>query len=186
MTSHRPAWGGFSPVFPLIVGLVRTPGGRRNAGLGVGILVFVVVGLVIMGVMRARHVAEFAPDSVVNSREPLQELPIRVASGSEAVEPAHTYDAIIDVSSIDAIVVGVDLDYVLKGMSHYEVVIRTQDGHERFRQRIPERAFQEGRLMLRLFSKRFARGDYVLDIEGFNEGASDGRIIASSWFQLLR
>jgi hypothetical protein len=142
--------------------------------------------LVAFGIMRARRVAEFAPVSVVDSREPLQELPVRAASGDDGVEPAHTYDAMLDLSSVDTIVLGVDLDYLVKGMPRYDAVIRSPDGRERFRGRIKEESFREGRVMLRLFADRFDAGDYTLDIEGFDDGAADGRIIASSWFQVSR
>lgn len=145
-----------------------------------------VVVLVALGVMRTRRVAEFAPVSVVESREPLQELPVRAAVGGEPVEPAHTYDAMVDMSNIDALVVGVDLDHIMKGLSRYDAVVRGPEGGERFRGRIKEPYFRDGRFMLRLFTKRFPAGDYTLDIEGFDDGSADGRIIASSWFQILR
>jgi hypothetical protein len=142
--------------------------------------------MVFIGVTRTRRVAEFAPVSVIDSREPLQELPVRVAAADDAVEPAHTYDAMVDLSSLDAIVVGVDLDYIMKGLPRYDAVIRSPDGGERFRGRVKEADFKEGRFMLRLFAKRFPAGDYTLDIEGFGDGAAEGRVIASSWFQVSR
>jgi hypothetical protein len=188
MSSHRPASGGRGAVFfPLIGDLVnRVPGGRRHVRLAAGILLLVIAALVAIGVARTRRVAAWAPVSVIASRDPLQDLPIRVAASGEAVEPAHTYDAVLDLSSIDAIVVGVDLDYVAKGVPRYDTVIRSADGSERFRDRIKEEYFADGRFMLRLFARGFPAGDYTLDIEGFDEGATDGRIVASSWFQVLR
>jgi hypothetical protein len=174
-------------VFPLIGDLVnRVPGGRGHVRTAAVALALLVMVLVAFGVTRGRRVAEFAPVSVIDSREPLQELPVRATSGGDPVEPAHTYDAMIDLSSIDAIVVGIDLDYLTKGLPRYDVVIRTPDGSERFRARIQENYFFEGRVMLRLFAKRFPAGDYTLDIEGFDDATADGRIIASSWFQILR
>jgi hypothetical protein len=113
-------------------------------------------------------------------------LPIRVAQGDDPVEPAHTYDAMLDVSHVRDLVIGVDLDYVTKGLPRYDAVIRSPDGSERFRGRINQDYFKDGRFMLRLFAKRFAAGDYTLDIEGFDAGATDGRIVASSWFQVIR
>jgi len=187
MSSHRPASGGHGPVFPLIGSLFqRVPGAWAHLRLVVATVVLMVVVLVVFGVTRARRVAEFAPVSVIESREPLQELPIRAASGSDAVEPAHTYDAMLDLSNLDEIVVGIDLDYVTRGLTRYDVVIRRADGSERFRGRIEEDYFREGRAMLRLVTKKFAAGDYTLDIEGFDDGTAEGRIIASSWFQVLR
>ena len=184
MSSHQS--GGRGPVFPLIGDLVnRVPRGHRHVKIAAGLLALIIVTLVIIGLMRNRRVAEWAPLSVVTSREPLQELPIRVAEGNEPIEPAHTYDAMLDVSSIDALVVGIDLDYVPKGLPRYDAVIRTPDGAERFRDRIHPDDFTEGRCMLRLFAHRLPAGDYTLDIEGFDAGATDGRIVASSWFQVL-
>jgi hypothetical protein len=162
----------------------RIPGGRQVKLAAVLVALFV-IALVVTSVMRGRRVAEWAPLSVVNSHEPLQELPIRVADGNAPIEPAHTYDAMIDVSSLGSIVVGVDLDYVKKGLPRYDAVIRSSDGTERFRGRIREDYFRDGRFMLRLFANRFPAGDYTLDIEGFTAGATDGRVIASSWFQIL-
>jgi hypothetical protein len=187
MSSHRPASGGRGPVFfPLIGDLVnRVPGGRRYVRLA-GILLLLIAALVVIGVVRSRRVAVWAPVSVIASREPLQELPVRVAVPGEAVEPAHTYDAVLDLSSINSIVVGVDLDYIVKGIPRYDAVIRSADGSERFRSRIKQEYFADGRFMLRLFAPRFPAGDYTLDVEGFDEGATDGRIVASSWFQILR
>ena len=183
MSSHRPAGGRG----PLLAGSNGRPAGRGQVRLLIIIAAAMVIALVAVGLTRARRVAEFAPVSVVESKEPLQELPVRAASGEEeAVEPAHTYDAMLDLSNVDALVVGVDLDYVKKGLPRYDAVIRSPDGGERFRGRIGEPYFKEGRFMLRLFAKRFPAGDYTLDIEGFDEGAGEGRIIASSWFQVSR
>jgi hypothetical protein len=186
MSSRHPAPDGRRPVFPPIRGLVhRMPGAWAHVRLIVATVALMVVVLVAVGVGRARRVAEFAPVSVVDSREPLQELPVRVASGGEAVEPAHTYDAMLDASRVGAIVVGVDLDYVMKGLPRYDVVLRGTDGSERFRGRIKEGYFREGRFMLRLFARKLPPGDYTLDVEGFDDAAAEGRIIASSWFQIL-
>ncbi len=181
MSSHRRPLA-----FPLIGDLVNlVPGGRRYVKVATVVLVLL-VAIVVVGVSRSRHVAEFAPASVIDSREPLQELPVRAATAGEAVEPAHTYDAMVDLSNLDAIVVGVDLDYVMKGLPRYDAVIRSPEGGERFRGRIKETDFKEGRFLLRLFAKRFPAGDYTLDIEGYDNGATEGRIIASSWFQVSR
>jgi hypothetical protein len=180
MSTHG-ASGGRSPVFGNATR--RIPGGR-HIKFGAAVAVGLVIALVVISILHGKRVAEWAPDSVVNSTEPLQELPVRVAQGGQPVEPAHTYDAVLDVSSIKALVVGVDLDYVTKGLPRYDAVIRTADGTELFRGRILEHYFQEGRFMLRLFAKRFPAGDYTLDVEGFDPGARDGRIVASSWFQV--
>lgn len=183
MSSHRPASGGRG----LVSGVLgRIPAPRGQARLLVVIVMLVGFALVAFGIVRSRRVAEFAPVTVVETSEPLQELPVRAASGDDAVEPAHTYDAVLELSNIDTIVVGVDLDYINKGMPRYDAVIRTPDGRERFRGRIDEELFRDGRFMLRLFADRFAAGDYTLDIEGFDDGAAEGRIIASSWFQVSR
>ena len=161
----------------------RLPGGR-HLKLIATVAVGIVLALVVFGVLRGQHVAEWAPLTVINSHEPLQELPIRVAQGKDPVEPAHTYDAVLDVSSIGALVVGVDLDYVPKGLPRYDAVIRNSDGSERFRGRINDDYFREGRCLLRLIAKRFPAGDYTLDIEGFDPGVTEGRVVASSWFQV--
>jgi hypothetical protein len=182
MSSHRPASDGRDPVRVI----ARGPAGRGHLRLLVAIVTITVTVLVALGITRARRVAEFAPVTVIDSREPLQELPVRAAAAGEAVEPAHTFDAMVDMSNLEAIVVGVDLDYVIKGLPRYDAVIRSPDGAEHFRGRINETDFKEGRVMLRLFAKRFAAGDYTLDIEGYDAGATEGRIIASSWFQVSR
>ncbi|HET6462567.1 MAG TPA: hypothetical protein VFH33_02105 [Candidatus Krumholzibacteria bacterium] len=161
----------------------RLPGGR-HLQLIATVAVGIVVALIVFGVMRGQHVAEWAPLTVINSHEPLQELPIRVAQGKDPVEPAHTYDAVLDLSSIKALVVGVDLDYIPKGLARYDAVIRNSDGSERFRGRIVDDYLREGRCMLRLLAKRFPAGDYTLDIEGFDPGVTEGRVVASSWFQV--
>ncbi len=180
MSTHG-ASGGRGPVFGDLA--ARVPGGR-HIKLIAAVAAGLVVALIIFGVMRGQRVAEFAPLSVIDSREPLQELPVRVAQGTDPIEPAHTYDAVLDVSSIKALVLGVDLDYVPKGLPRYDVVIRNSGGSEKFRGHILDNYFTEGRCMLRLFANRFPAGDYTLDIEGFDPGATDGRVVASSWFQV--
>jgi len=180
MSTHG-ASGGRSPVFGDLS--KRIPGGR-HIKLGAAIAAGLVIAIIVFGIMRGQRVAEWAPVSVVDSHEPLQELPVRVAQGKEPVEPAHTYDAVLDVSSIKALVVGVDLDYVTKGLPRYDAVIRSSDGKELFRGRIQDAYFADGRFMLRLFAGRFPAGDYTLDIEGFDPGVKDGRVVASSWFQV--
>ncbi|HEX6791821.1 MAG TPA: hypothetical protein VF247_10970 [Candidatus Krumholzibacteria bacterium] len=183
MSSHRPASGGHDPVY---AGRSGGQAGRSQLRLLIAVAAVITAALVVFGTSRARRVAEFAPVTVIDSKEPLQELPVRVAQGDDAVEPAHTYDAMLDLSNVNKLVVGVDLDYVPKGLKRYDAVIRASDGAERFRGHIGEPYFKEGRFMLRLFAKRFPAGDYTLDVEGFDEGAGEGRIIASSWFQVSR
>lgn len=183
MSTHG-ASGGRSPVFGDLVN--RIPGGSRHSKLTAAIAVGIVIALIVFILMRGHRVAEWAPVSVVDSHEPLQELPIRAASGGKPVAPAHTYDAVLDVSSLRVLVVGVDLDYVTRGLPRYDAVIRSSNGTERFRGRIKDEYFKDGRFMLRLFVKRFPAGDYTLDIEGFDAGATDGRTVASSWFQVIR
>jgi hypothetical protein len=163
----------------------RIPGGR-HIKFAAAVTVGLVIALIVTAIMHGQRVAEWASVSVIESHEPLQELPVRVAQGNEGIEPAHTYDAVLDVSHIKALVVGVDLDYVTRGLPRYDAVIRASDGSEKFRARIQDSYFKEGRFMLRLFAKRFPPGDYTLDVEGFDPGAADGRIVASSWFQVIR
>ncbi|HET6347711.1 MAG TPA: hypothetical protein VFH88_01375 [Candidatus Krumholzibacteria bacterium] len=185
MSMHGSASGGRGPVFSRW-GEGHLSGGNRRIRLATALLAIVLVILIGFGLSRGRRVAQWAPLSVVSTHEPLQELPLRVAHGEEPVEPAHTYDAVLDLRSIKRIVLGIDLDYVPKGLDHYDAVLRASGGAERFRSRIDNDYFREGRCMLRLFAKRFPAGDYTLDIEGFDPGSSDGRIVASSWFQILR
>lgn len=165
---------------------VRVTEASRHLKLAATLAIVIVVALLAVSLVRGRHVAEWASVSVVDSHEPLQELPIRVASHDGAVEPAHTFDAVLDISSVRALVVGVDLDYVPKGLARYDAVIRNPDGAEIFRGRIKDDYFKEGRFMLRLFARRFSAGSYTLDIEAFDAGATDGRVVASSWFQVTR
>jgi hypothetical protein len=183
MSTHG-ASGGRNPVLGDFVN--RILGGSRHIKLTAAIAAGIVIALIVVVIMHGQRVAEWAPVSVIDSREPLQELPVRVPEGKEAIEPAHTYDAVLDVSHVKALVVGVDLDYVTKGLPRYDAVIRTSTGSEKFRGRIRDTYFKEGRFMLRLFARRFPAGDYTLDIEGFDPGATDGRIVASSWFQMTR
>jgi len=180
--------GGRGPLaFPMIGDLVnRVPGGRRYASTAGLALAVLIIAIVTIGVVRGRRVAAFAPATVIESHEPLQELPIRLAEGEDPVPPAQTYDAVLDFSSIRTLVVGVDLDYVPRGAARYDAVIRNADGVECFRGRIAETSFPDGRFMLRLFGRRLPAGDFTLDVEAFDAGAGDGRIVASSWFQLLR
>src|SRR5262249_31774098 len=100
MSTHG-ASGGRSPVFGDLANRSR---GGRHIKLGAAIVVGLVVALIVVGIMHGQRVAEWAPVSVVDSHEPLQELPVRVAQGDEPVEPAHTYDAVLDVSSVKALV----------------------------------------------------------------------------------
>lgn len=179
MSTHA-ASGGRGPVSG---GFAIMPAGR-HLKLIAAVAAGIVVALIVLGILRGQRVAEFAPLSVIDSHEPLQELPLRVAQGTEPVEPAHTYDAVLDVSTIKALVVGVDLDYVPKGLPRYDAVIRGSNGSEKFRGHILDNYLSEGRCMLRLFANRFPAGDYTLDIEGFDPGTTDGRVVASSWFQV--
>ena len=188
MTTRHPGSGGRGPLaFPMIGDLVsRVPGGRRYVAGGGLALAILIIAIVAIGVSRGRRVADWAPLNVVESTEPLQELPVRIADRGEPVPPAQTYDAVLDFSSIRTLVVGVDLDYVPVGSARYDAVIRNDDGTERFREPIADSYFTDGRFMLRLQGRRLQAGDYTLDIEAFEAGSTDGRIVASSWFQLLR
>lgn len=163
----------------------RVPGGRRNARIVLVAFAVVLVGLVVLEIVTARRVAQWAPVDVVASRDPLQELPIRLASADGSVRPAQTYDAVFDLKSIDHLVVGVDLDYLPRQGTNRDVVIRAADGTEMYRDAMPESYFTEGRFMLRLFSRHFPSGDYTLEIEGL-ESSGETRVVAASWFQISR
>lgn len=162
----------------------RVPGGKRNARIALAAFAAVLVTLIVLQIVSSRRVAQWAPVEVVTSREPLQDLPIRLASSDGVVRPAPTYDALIDLKGIDHLVVGVDLDYLPRQGTHRDVVIRTGDGSEKFRAAVPESYFTEGRFMLRLFSRRFPSGDYTLEIEALDGG--DRHVVAASWFQVSR
>jgi hypothetical protein len=161
----------------------RVPGGRRNARIALAAFAVMLVVLVTLEIVTSRRVAQWAPVEVVTSREPLQDLPIRLASADGVVRPAHTYDAIIDMKSIDHLVVGVDLDYLPRQGTNRDVVIRAGDGAEKFRAAVPESYFTEGRFMLRLFSRHFPSGDYTLEIEALEDGG-EKHVVAASWFQI--
>lgn len=163
----------------------RVPGGRRNAMIGLAVLGSILVVLVALEIASARRVAEWTPVDVVDSRDPLQDLPIRLASSDGSVRPAQTYDAILDLKSIDHLVVGVDLDYLPRRDSPREVVIRNSEGVEKFRDQVPESYFTEGRFMLRLFARHFSSGDYTLEIEAL-EAPGEAMVVAASWFQVTR
>ena len=163
----------------------RVPGGRRNARIALFAIAGGLVALVTVQIVSSRRVAQWAPVEVVTSREPLQDLPIRLASADGAVRPAHTYDAVIDLKGIDHLVVGVDLDYLPRQGTHRDVVIRAGDGAEKFRAAVPESYFTEGRFMLRLFSRHFSSGDYMLEIEALEE-SGERHVVAASWFQVSR
>ncbi len=162
----------------------RIPGNSRNAQVTLVAVAAVIVALIVAGVMRGQRVAEWTSVKVVTSRDPLQELPIRVAGRDGVVRPAHTHDAVLNLKSISSLVVGVDLDYVPRGATRYEAVIRTDAGKERFRDTIDPAYFKEGRFMLRLFSKQFPTGEYLLEIEGVRS-ETDKRVVAASWFQVV-
>jgi hypothetical protein len=186
MSTHRRAPGG-SGAFPLIGDLVnRVPGGRRYAGFAGAALAILILAVVASGVLSGRRVAAWAPIDVIESRVPLQELPVRIAEGNEPVPPARSYDAMLDLSSISALVVGVDLDYIPRGAARYEAVIRNESGVERFRDAIAEEYLAGGRFMLRLFARGFPAGDYSLEIEAFASEDGPGRVIAAAWFQVAR
>ena len=161
----------------------RVPGGRRNVTIGLAVLGAVVAALIVLEIVSVRRVAEWASVDVVDSRDPLQDLPIRLAGSDGAVRPAQTYDAVLDLKGIDHLVVGVDLDYLPRQDTEREVVIRGTDGGEKFRDDVPASYFTEGRFMLRLFSRHFPSGDYTLEIEAL-EGAGEKHVVAASWFQV--
>lgn len=148
-------------------------------------IVIVVGVLVALLVTRSQRVAEWAPLDVVSSREPLQELPIRIAAEGDVVRPAHTHDAVLDLSRIPNLVVGVDLDPISREPERHDLVLRDEDGVELFRDQIAAHYFDDGRLMLRLFARRLPAGDYWLEIEATGAGP-DARVIAASWFEVLR
>jgi hypothetical protein len=160
----------------------HVPGGRRNTKIALAAFAGIVFLLIILEIASARRVAQWAPIDVVDSHEPLQDLPIRLASSDGVVRPAQTYDALIDMMSIKHLVVGVDLDYVPRPGTEREVVIRASDGSEKFRDEMPESYFKEGRFMLRLFARQFPTGEYTLEIEAPDEGGA--RVVAASWFQV--
>lgn len=163
----------------------RVPGGRRNVQVGLSVLGAIVGVLIVLQVVSMRRVAQWAPVDVVDSRDPLQDLPIRLASSDGSMPPAQTYDAVLDLKSIDHLVVGVDLDYLPRRDTQRDVVIRTSEGAERFRDDMPESYFTEGRFMLRIYSRHFPPGDYTLEIEAI-EPAGEAHVVAASWFQVTR
>jgi hypothetical protein len=188
MSTHRAGSGGRgSLAFPMIGDLVnRVPGGARFARRGGALLLLLIVVIVAAGVARGRRLAAWAPVDVVESRDPLQELPVRIARKGQPLAPPETYDAVLDLAGISSLVLGVDLDYVPKGADHYDAVLRDAEGTERFRDRIAEDYFAEGRFMLRLFARRIRAGDYSLEVEAFETATGEGRAVAAAWFQVER
>ncbi len=164
------------------LGIVRAGSGNVRATLIA--IALVVVGLVVMTVVRGQRVAAWAPVDVVSSRDPLQELPIRTASEDGVVRPANTYDAVVDMSRLSSLVVGVDLDFIPKGATRYDAVIRDDRGAEIFRDAIGDEYFADGRFMLRLFARRFHKGEYLLEIEA-GDGGKKTRVVTASWFQVI-
>jgi hypothetical protein len=168
---------------PGVVG--RIAGTSRNVRATlIGILI-VVGALIALSVVRAQRVAEWAPLDVVSSRDPLQELPIRTAGKDGVVRPANTYDAVLDMSRISHLVVGVDLDRIARDSAPHDAVLRNEDGKELFREEIAAHYFEDGRFMLRLFARRFPAGVYWLEVEVAND-SGDSRVVAASWFEVLR
>jgi hypothetical protein len=149
----------------------------------VGILL-VVGALVVVSVLRGQRVAAWAPLDVVAGRDPLQELPIRTAGKDGVVRPAHTYDAVLDMSRIPSLVVGVDLKAVPTTAPNFEVVLRNGSGGEMFRDAIARHYLDDGRFMLRLFPGKFRAGDYLLEIESGGDGEGT-QVVAASWFQVI-
>jgi hypothetical protein len=161
----------------------RLAGTSRNVRATLLGILLVVAALVILTMVRNQRVAEWAPLDVVSSRDPLQELPIRVAAKGGVVRPARTYDAVLDMKRISTLVVGVDLDRIVPAPGGNAVAIRNEKGEERFRDVIAAHYFNDGRFMLRLFARQFPAGAYWLEIESVGD---DGRVVASSWFEVLR
>ncbi|HEX5131513.1 MAG TPA: hypothetical protein VFX92_03385 [Candidatus Krumholzibacteria bacterium] len=159
-------------------------GGSHAVRLSLAAIAAVVAGLVTASVIRSQRVAVWAPLDVVSTRDPLQELPIRIAGDDGVVRPAHTYDAVLDMSRLSSLVIGVDLDVIPKGSAHYDAVIRDPAGTEVFRDGIDGAYFADGRFMLRLFSRRFHAGDYLLEIEA-SDASGNSQVVAASWFQVI-
>lgn len=169
---------------PGVVG--RIAGASRNVRATLIGIVVVVGGLVALSVAKGQRVADWAPLDVVSGRDPLQELPIRLAGKDGVVRPASTHDAVLDLKRISHLVVGVDLHRLPAGATHHEVVIRNEKGDERFRAAIPQHYFDDGRFMLRLYSHKFPAGVYWLEVEASGADPSDARVVAASWFQVTR
>ncbi len=161
----------------------RVPGGRRNLQAGIAMMAAVLVALLVHEIVSARRVAQWAPVDIVDSRDPLQDLPVRLASSSGEIRPAPTYDAVLDLKAIDHLVVGVDLDFLPRRGAPRDVVIRTSTGDVKFRAHVPESYFTQGRFMLRLFSRHFPSGEYMLEIEA-PEQSGEVAVVAASWFQV--
>ena len=169
---------GSSGVFGRIAGTSRNV---RATLIGIVLVVGALIGLTLM---RGERVAEWAPLDVVSSRDPLQELPIRIAGRDGVVRPAHTYDAVLDMSRISSLVVGVDLKALPHQAESCDVVLRDGSGGEMFRDGIAAHYFDDGRFMLRLFPQKFSAGDYLLEIEA-ESGGGESQVIAASWFQVI-
>jgi hypothetical protein len=164
----------------------RIAGTSRNVRATLLGILLVVAALVILTVARSHRVAQWAPLDVVSSRDPLQELPIRIAGRDGVVRPASTHDAVLDMKRISTLVVGVDLKRIQPAPGGNAVVIRNEKGEERFRGMIASQYFTDGRFMLRLFARQFPAGVYWLEIEGMDDSGNDARVVAASWFEVLR
>jgi hypothetical protein len=164
---------------------LRVRGGMTNPRVTLVFVALILGALAIMTIVRGQRVAAWAPLDVVSSRDPLQELPIRTAGNDGVVRPAHTYDAVLDMTRLSSLVVGVDLDVIPRGSPHYDAVIRDSSGSEIFRDGISPRYFSDGRFMLRLYSRRLHAGDYLLEIEAGEGDSAEARVVGASWFQVL-
>jgi len=174
------------PAIPFLGNIVdRVPGGARTVRRTIALLAVGLGLLVVFGAFRGKRYAAWAPLDVVESTDPLQEIPIRVANESGAVAPAEAHDALLDLTNIESLVVGVDLDYVPRGAQAYVAVLSDEGGTERFRDAIAPEYFEDGRFMLRLFAGPLEAGDYLLEVEA-TETDGTTRVVGASWFQIVK
>lgn len=168
------------------VALLRRPRSAIIAGSAVVVAAAIIVaGQLIAEKKEASPVAGWAPLSVIESNAPLQELLIRrMRRGT--IPPARGVDVTLDFRGISKLVIAVDLDFVGKRASSYEVVVRNPEGKSVYQEMIPQVYLDDGRAFLRLIPRLFDEGQiYALEVVAhYDDGAR--RVLAESAFDVVK
>jgi hypothetical protein len=159
----------------------------RNAVIGGAAVLLIAAGITFAilrtGGQKPSPVAGWAPLDVIETRVPLQEVLVRRIRNGR-IPKARRPDVTLDFQGVDELVIAVDLDFIDRRASSYEVILWDPQGDSVFREEIPQVYLDDGRFFLKLVPKLFQPDlMYTLELVAIRHNGAQ-HVVAESLFDV--
>ena len=127
--------------------------------------------------------AGWAAPGVVDTRVPLQEVPVRpVRRDANAPEEPG---ARLDLAGLRSFVIGIDLDYLDETAMSYQLILKDFVDQVVWSEEIPEAFVSDGRALVKLNTRRFDEGIHQIVVEA-HESDGSTTLVSQGTFEIYR